>query len=42
MILDEINDQSEIKACLANHYRYVYGNQYRKKEKIKGLLEKLR
>ncbi|MBQ6782468.1 MAG: EAL domain-containing protein [Acholeplasmatales bacterium] len=42
MILDEINSPEEIKACLANHYRYVYGRQYKKKEKIKGLLEKFR
>ena len=42
MILDEINEVEEMKACLSNHYRYVYGNQFRKKEKIKGLLEKLR
>ena len=42
MILDEINNSDEIKLCLSNHYRYVYGSQYKKKEKIKGLLEKFR
>ena len=42
MILDNINDVEEMKMCLANHYRYVYGKQYRKKEKISGLLEKFR
>ena len=42
MVLDEINSKEEIDLCLQNHYRYVYGSQYRRKEKIKGLLEKLR
>ncbi len=42
MILDNIDNQEEMKMCLSNHYRYIYGKQYRKKEKIKGLLEKFR